>query len=77
MDVDGRVDELIMERLEQEEKDTEWILILDEPVHKKFVSKDNPNYFKELVGYPGPDGKTIWDKSTYKQYDRKEEWLDD
>ena len=69
MDVDAIVDDMIMERIEKEEKETLWILIVDHPNYKRYVSSTRPEFFKEVLY--DDEGKEI-SSSTWKFYSKDE-----
>lgn len=69
MDVDAIVDDMIMERIEKEERETLWILIVDHPNYKRYVSSTRPEFFKEVLY--DDEGKEI-SSSTWKFYSKDE-----
>lgn len=69
MDVDAIVDDMIMARLEEEERKTLWILIVDHPNYKRYVSSTRPEYFKEVLY--DDEGKEI-SHSTWKFHSNDE-----
>ena len=69
MDVDAIVDDMIMERLEKEDRETLWILIVDHPNYKRYVSSTRPEFFKEVLY--DDEGKEI-SHSTWKFYSKDE-----
>lgn len=72
IDIDSRIEEHLMKEQEELIKNTEWILISDEPDCKKYVSKDNPNFFRSISFLLGPDNTPIKTESTWFEYCRKE-----
>lgn len=73
MDIDAMIEEKLTKEREELVKKSDWILIEDEPCRKKYVAKDNPNFFRVIVLREGPDGKpSVISESTYFEYLRKE-----
>lgn len=73
MNINPLIEEHLMKEREKLVGKSEWILIKDEPDYKKYVAKDNPNFFRVITLRPDPDGKlSIISESTYFEYCRKE-----
>lgn len=60
-DIDEQIDNIILERLQQEDKNTEWVLIEENNISYKYQAKNKPYYYKEVA----KNGN--WE-TTYKEY---------